>query len=207
MRPVPKPWQFYPVYDWSHRDVWRAIEEHGWRYNTFYDALHRYGVPIQAMRVSAFHHEQSMKVLDYLQELEPETWERATKRLPGINTHSHVGEDIYAQYWGPDDLPYMFTSWQEYLDHLIDNLVTEPADRPKFRKLQANAERELLYVPRREIARYMVRIVMFNDVYGSNLHAWIDAQHYPTRRRYWAQWIAEHTASGDYTAAEEIGRA
>jgi predicted phosphoadenosine phosphosulfate sulfurtransferase len=199
-----RPWQFYPIYDWSHRDIWRSILERGWVYNAFYDVQFQRGTPLPAMRVSSFHHEQSMMVLDYLQEAEPDTWEAATRRLPGISTHSHVGKAIYEQYW--QKLPYMFSTWMEYLDHLLANLIPAESDRAKFRKMQSRAEHQLPHVPRREIARYTVRCVLFNDVDGSNMHAWADAQYYPVRQKFWETWKRENMALGQYDPSEEIGR-
>ena len=40
---------FYPIYDWTYLDVWKAIHDHGWSYNTVYDAMFRYGVPDEPM--------------------------------------------------------------------------------------------------------------------------------------------------------------
>jgi len=36
---------FYPLYDWSYSDIWKAIHEHGWQYNEVYDQQYRHGVP------------------------------------------------------------------------------------------------------------------------------------------------------------------
>src|SRR3990167_8304037 len=43
---------FYPLYDWSYSDIWKAIHANGWHYNAIYDAMYSYGVPVMKMRVS-----------------------------------------------------------------------------------------------------------------------------------------------------------
>lgn len=40
-----------PIYDWSDADVWKAIAERGWDYNTAYDAFHRFGIPRKFLRI------------------------------------------------------------------------------------------------------------------------------------------------------------
>ena len=36
-------WRMMPIYDWETSDVWKAIGEHGWEYNTIYDRLYQLG--------------------------------------------------------------------------------------------------------------------------------------------------------------------
>src|SRR5690606_30974765 len=65
---------FSPIFDWTFRDVWKAIHDKGWKYNDHYNTMFRYGVPIRKMRVSNYTHESALPSLRYLQEAEPETW-------------------------------------------------------------------------------------------------------------------------------------
>jgi len=195
---------FHPIYDWSYRDVWKAISTEGWIYNSFYDAMFRYGVIIPYMRVSSFHHETSMRALQYLQEIEPQTWERAVQRIPGLSTYGHVGEEIQKIKF---NLPYMFNTWQEYLDHLLSTLVQTEADRAKFRQQQHALEIGLPWVPRREITKKMAHQVILNDLYGSNLEAWKSQQSKPVKRRAWASWKTEQAAHGTWSPEEELAHA
>jgi len=120
---------FWAIYDWTDRDVWKAIGSNGWDYNVHYDAMYRYGIPLSKMRVSNYHHEMSVHALFYLQEIEPETYQKATKRISGIATAAHLNErDFFVR-----ELPFMFASWREYRDYLVDNLLTEEL-QPHFRK-------------------------------------------------------------------------
>lgn len=182
----------HPVYDWSYRDVWHAIEVNGWDYNHFYDLMFRYGVSTRAMRVSSFHHEESMGSLQYLQELEPQTWEAATRRYQGISTYGHVGEDQYDERL---KLPYMFASWSEYFDHLTDKLIPDPADRKRFISQRDKARHALSsFMDDEDIMPAICGSVICNDVYGATTEKWIAAQKHPDAVAYWNRVRAERRA-------------
>lgn len=189
---------FHPIYDWSYRDVWKAILQNQWTYNTFYEAQFRYGISLRNMRVSSFHHEQSMGSLDYLQEVEPQTWERATRRLSGLNAYAHVGED---QFHTRGVLPHMFASWEEYLDHLITKLVPSEENQAKFYKQWEKAKRHLPFIPSNEIAKSMVGSVIGNDVYGTNMDIWITANKHPGKKREWEDWAERQRKASVYQDA------
>jgi predicted phosphoadenosine phosphosulfate sulfurtransferase len=163
---------FHPIYDWSYRDVWKAIYDNDWRYNTMYDAQFRYGVPIRAMRVSNYHHVQALGSLGYLQEAEPETWEAATRRLAGVNAHGHTGGGSSMI----DGLPYMFSSWEEYLLYLIDNLFTTDERREPFLKLYRSTCKTLPHIDKETIAQRIVPGVVSNDMNGKKIEAWVNDQ-------------------------------
>lgn len=156
--------RFDPIYDWSFRDVWKAIHTQGWRYNTFYDAMFRYGHDVQTMRVSNYHHETSVVSLGWLQEVEPETWEAATRRLEGISTWGHLSDDQF-----PDQLPFMFSGWVEYTQYLIDNLVGSPEDRENFQRQWNLLTRSCPDLGEEKAARFMGKIVVGNDLYGTKV--------------------------------------
>ena len=119
---------FYPLYDWSYRDVWHAIQSNGWPYNRIYDYQYRYGVPVQQMRVSNLHHETAVRSLFHLQEIDPGLYERLTGRLPGVDTAGKLQRDFYA-----NKLPFMFKDWCEYRDFLIEKLVDEDVGGIKWK--------------------------------------------------------------------------
>ena len=120
----------HPIYDWSWRDIWKAILDNGWAYNESYDHQYRYGVQPSKMRVSNYHHETAVHSLFWLQEVEPETWVRATARVNGISTAGQMGKaDFFVR-----ELPYMFRDWTEYRDYLLEHLPGTPEDREVFAK-------------------------------------------------------------------------
>lgn len=123
-------YNFYPLYDWSYTDIWKAIHDNGWKYSKAYDYFYRYGIAPRLMRVSNLHHETAVHQLFYLQEIERETWDKLTKRLGGINQARHMTKEDMFQ---AKSLPYMFKDWKEYRDHLLKNLVTDEEYQEKMR--------------------------------------------------------------------------
>lgn len=156
-------WTFHPLYDWTYIDVWKAIHQHGWRYCHLYDLMYQYGVPVRGMRVSNVHHETAVKVLGFMQELEPVTWSRVTERLAGVNAANHHNE-FYA---APREVPPMFTSWRDYRDHLMANLVEDPVLREKFRasfdRWEANFDASIV----ERVMRAQVGALVVNDHEGT----------------------------------------
>lgn len=124
---------FYPIYDWSYQDDWKCILDNGLSYSENYDNQYRYGIPVLAMRVSNVHHETAIHDLFYLQEIEPETYERLVDRLEGIDMAAKMGK---AQYF-PSSLPYMFSHWREYRDYLLKNLITDASWVKRFETMFA----------------------------------------------------------------------
>lgn len=41
-----------PIYDWSSGDIWKAIRDFQWDYNSAYDVMHRHGLDRQHLRIS-----------------------------------------------------------------------------------------------------------------------------------------------------------
>ena len=122
---------FYPLYDWSYKDVWKSIHDNGWKYCSVYNDFYRYGIPPLKMRVSNLHHETAVDQLFYLHEIEPETWSALQVRLQGVNQAKHITKrDLFAI----KELPYMFKDWQEYRDYLVDNLIVDDKAKQKFKK-------------------------------------------------------------------------
>lgn len=121
MTETPGSYRFCPIYDWSWRDVWRYIYDNDVPYNRLYDTQYQLGIPIRAMRVSSLIHETAVRNLYYAHEAEPETWNRMVNRIAGIGATHHIAiEDMFDP---PKELPFMFGSWHEYRDYLIENLV------------------------------------------------------------------------------------
>lgn len=159
-------WLMHPIYDWSYRDIWTAIEQNGWKYNRIYDLQFQRGVPPRNMRVSSLVHEHALAGLGMVQEIEPETWEALVRRFPGINAYGHVGDDILAEF--RTKRPYMFDSWAEYLDYLIENLVLDKQAQQRFYNMRDNAAKELPWMPMERISQCLLTFVMKNDHWTSS---------------------------------------
>lgn len=128
---------FYPIYDWTWQDVWKAIHEHGWKYCPLYNWMYNYGIPIRDMRVSNVHHETAIHSLKFLQEIEPQTWNKIVERVGGVNAVNQMRE----AYSLPKELPWMFKSWREYRDYLLEKLIFVPKVRETMRRQFQNQDR------------------------------------------------------------------
>lgn len=155
---------FYPIYDWSWVDVWKAIHEHGWRYNHLYDFQYSRRVAVQDMRVSNVHHETAVKALFVLQEFEPDTYQRLTQRISGVDTAGKMGDDDFFVH----KLPYMFGSWIEYRDFLLEKLIA-PEHQPKFRKHFTTQDRYYEEVLGDKLYKAQVQSILTNDYHCTKL--------------------------------------
>ena len=120
---------FYPIYDWAMSDVWHYIVSNDLSYNRLYDMQYRYGVHLRSMRVSNLFHEVAVYQLFYLQEFEGATYAKLAKRLQGIDAAGKAGAD---DYFVTDELPFMFESWREYRDYLLEHLIDNPEWRQRM---------------------------------------------------------------------------
>ena len=157
---------FYPLYDWAYSDVWKAIHANNWKYSTHYDKLYQYGVHVRDMRVSNLHHETAVQNLFFLQEFEPETYARLTGRLQGIDTAGKLGEtnDFFVS-----SLPFMFSSWREYRDYLLENLITNPDWRRRLEKMFEQNDRDLGEETGNEKYRREIQSILTNDWEGAKM--------------------------------------
>jgi predicted phosphoadenosine phosphosulfate sulfurtransferase len=152
---------FYPIYDWCIGDVWKAIHDNSWPYCPIYDAFYSYGIALREMRVSNVHHETAVKSLFVLQEIDPETWERLTRRLSGINTAGQLKNDSIMT---PKKLPPMFTDWTEYRDYLLENLCTDETIKQDFARKFKSGDRIYQHdLIRAAYARNGITAILAND--------------------------------------------
>ena len=150
---------FYPLYDWSYTDIWKAICDNNWKYNRLYDVQFRYGIPGKQMRISNLHHETSVHSLFYAQEAEPETWDKITQRIEGIDC---AGKMESKDFFCPDELPFMFKSWAEYRDYLLEKLIDNPRWKAKFKRKFKSLEYLEDYIPEK-LYRLEINAILTND--------------------------------------------
>lgn len=168
---------FYPIYDWSYTDVWKAINENGWKYNKVYDYQYKYGIPVKDMRVSNLHHETAVKNLFYLQEVDSKLYNKLVKRLPGIATASQMQKDFFVS-----KLPFMFKGWKEYRDFLLEKLI-KPENHALFRKGFRSHDMEFEHLDDyNKILKGHVQILMVNDIDGTKLKNLGQRYSYPETR-------------------------
>ena len=160
-------YNFAPLYDWNYIDIWKAIYDHGWDYCAHYDHMYRYGVKTQNMRVSNYHHETAVQSLFLLQEIEPEMYNKATQRISGLDTAGKMGDD---DYFAVKELPFMFKTWTEYRDYLLENLIVDPEVKASFVKIfkQMDSKNEHEDTER-DLCRVQINSILCNDVEHTKL--------------------------------------
>ena len=170
-----------PIYDWTWRDVWKAIQNEGWDYCELYDRLWQYGKGGRGARLSSLSHEDAMHSLAEIAEIEPETWEKLQRRLKGFNAARHL--DVV--HLVPAELPTMFESWFEYRGYLLDNLVNDPVHRQGFEQEFTRQDKLFVGGPwDREYLRRCVKAVVANDYHAEGGIAKWGSQHAKLAREY-----------------------
>lgn len=185
---------FYPIYDWSYTDVWKSIHDNNWQYTKVYDYQYMHGVNIRDMRVSNLHHETALKVMEYLQEVEAETWVNLTKRMSGINTAGKMKKDFFVK-----DLPFMFKDWEEYRDYLTDNLILNEKVRNKFhRTWKRNAKMFEGMKNIKDLHRAQINTVLANDEDLTKLRNFTERPDILNWKKYKKGIIDKYTANNKY---------
>lgn len=165
-----KHYTFYPLYDWGNIDVWKAINDNGWEYNKIYDYQFSAGIPITKMRVSNLHHETALESMRICQEFEPETWNKLLKRIDGANSVRHLQKDSMAP---PQTLPFMFESWKEYRDYLLDNLVSMEDAKKRFKARFERMDESysgMEYIE--DMYKAQILSILVNDYYMTRIDTW-----------------------------------
>ena len=82
----------YPIYDWRTPDVWKAIRDFGWDYNTAYDAMAMRGIAPHSQRISSPFHVEALKGLVTYAAVYPEIADRMLARVPGAATAARYAD-------------------------------------------------------------------------------------------------------------------
>ena len=155
----------YPLYDWTDSDIWKAIHDHGWPYCRIYDYQYQHGISFRDMRVSNLTHETAVRNLRYMQEVEPGTWDKLTRRLSGINSAKHTGETLTV----PKKLPRAFSSWKEYRDYLLPRMIADPAHQATLRKQFDNMDAQYMQDIHEKLHKLPVACILVNDYHGTKM--------------------------------------
>jgi len=118
--------------------------------------------------VSNYHHETAVHSLFLLQEVEPDTYERATQRISGLDTAGKMGKEDWFVY----DLPFMFKDWVEYRDYLLENLIPDPKVRARFSARFKSIETRYSRSISPEMYKTFINSILCNDVEMTKLSNW-----------------------------------
>lgn len=84
---------FYPIYDWTTKDIWIANGKYRFDYNKIYDLMYLAGVPFSQMRLCQPYGDDQRKGLYLYKILEPETWTKIVNRVEGANFGNRYSEN------------------------------------------------------------------------------------------------------------------
>jgi len=158
-------YNFYPIYDWGYRDVWKYIHDSGVPYNRIYDYQYQHGIPVTKMRISNLHHETAIHQLFYMAEIEPENYNRLCARIKGIDSAVKSSKTGFFVY----ELPFMFADWKEYRDYLLGKLVQDDVERERFRDAFKQQEEVYeAYLPEK-MFKVHVQSILANDTWHTKL--------------------------------------
>jgi predicted phosphoadenosine phosphosulfate sulfurtransferase len=124
----------YPIFDWTHDDVWTCNARKGYRYNKLYDLFHMAGVPLGSMRVASPFHDCGIDNLKLYRVIDPNNWARMIGRVNGVNFAGIYGGTT-AMGWRSIKLPQGHT-WKTYMEFLLATLPESTRDgyRTKLEK-------------------------------------------------------------------------
>ena len=133
--------------------------------------MYQHGVGLNRMRVSGLCHESSLAQVRWMQEFEPDVWNRLHARIPGLHAVAQMEDDFTLT---AKALPWMFESWAEYRDHLLANLVTDDTVRARMAKQFRASETRYIHpsVPikvQTKLYRAHVLAILANDFNGVKL--------------------------------------
>jgi len=81
-----------PIYDWQDGDIWKAIFDNKWDYNSAYDVMHRMGVSRDRLRIAPPTMAAiAVKSLPMAAAAWPRWFDLVCKRLPGVRSASQFG--------------------------------------------------------------------------------------------------------------------
>ncbi|MBX3045127.1 MAG: hypothetical protein KIT33_15185 [Candidatus Kapabacteria bacterium] len=81
-----------PIYDWTDRDVWKAIYDNKWDYNSAYDTMHRLGVSRLHLRIAPpTLAAAGVNSLGLAARAWPQWFDKVCQRLPGVRTAANFG--------------------------------------------------------------------------------------------------------------------
>jgi len=124
----------YPIYDWTHKDVWIGNYKLGWDYNELYDLFYKAGLTLSQMRICQPYGDDQRIGLNLFRIIEPQTWAKVVNRVSGANFGNiYCGDKILG--YKKIKLPKGHT-WESYTQLLLATLPKSTADvyKDKFSK-------------------------------------------------------------------------
>ena len=111
----------YPIYDWSHDDVWYFPQKFNTDYNRAYDVMAKAGIPVPHQRCAPPYGEQPLERLWTYHLCWPELWDKMVVRVPGAATAGRYARTSLYGYGSRGDMskPDHMT-WREFVTKKIN---------------------------------------------------------------------------------------
>lgn len=128
-------YNFYPIYDWDFRDVWKYHFDKGIEVNPIYQKMWLKGVFKREMRISQSFAGVPKKTLPLYRELEPESFERFCKRVDGINSLTHIDLNVIKKLCDNVQYDYLYECLPEVYQKALDKTKKNTKDRETIKAI------------------------------------------------------------------------
>lgn len=122
-------YNFYPIYDWDFRDVWKYHYDNKIEVNPIYQKMWLKGVFKREMRISQSFAGVPKKTLPLYRELEPESFERFCARVDGVNSLTHIDLNVIKRLCDNVDYDYLYNSLPDVYKKALDKTKRNTKDR------------------------------------------------------------------------------
>ena len=113
-------YNFYPIYDWSAKDIWGAVSKLNFKFNYVYELMYKNGLSIYEQRLCQPYGDDQKNGLDQFKAIEYETWAKVLNRVNGVNFGN-----IYCKTTALGNIKSTkpdFMTWQEYCVFLLESI-------------------------------------------------------------------------------------
>ena len=111
---------FYPIFDFRTKDIWKCNYDYEYDYNKIYDLYYQAGLTPDQMRVASPFHQCGQDGLKLYKVIDPNNWGKMVGRVNGCNFGGIYG-GTSAMGWRKMSKPEHFT-WKEYAEFLLRTL-------------------------------------------------------------------------------------
>lgn len=128
-------YNFYPIYDWDFRDIWKYHFDNKIEVNPIYQKMWLKGVFKREMRISQSFAGVPKKTLPLYRELEPESFEKFCARVAGINSLTHIDLQAIKRLCDNVDYDYLYSCLPEVYQKALDKTKRNTKDRETIKAI------------------------------------------------------------------------
>lgn len=128
-------YNFYPIYDWDFRDIWKYHHDNNIEVNPIYQKMWLKGVFKRDMRISQSFSGVPKKSLPLYRELEPESFEKFCKRVDGINSLTHIDLNVIKRLCDNVEYDYLYNCLPEVYQKALDKTKRNTKDRETIKAI------------------------------------------------------------------------